>query len=92
MTKAELVDAVHDAAGVPDLTKKKTAEIVDAVFEALKGAIAEDGRFAFPGFGTFAVKERQARTGHNPRSGDVIDIPASKTVGFKPAPALKQGL
>ena len=92
MTKAELVDAVHDASGVPDLTKKKTAEIIDAVFDSLKGAVAEDGRFAFPGFGTFAVKERQARTGHNPRTGAVIKIPASKTVGFKPAPTFKGDL
>ena len=92
MTKAELVDAVHNGAGVPDLTKKTTGEIIDAVFEAVKESVADDGRFAFPGFGTFTVKARQGRTGRNPRTGAAIEIPASKTVAFKPAPAFKDDL
>lgn len=92
MTKAELIDAVHGKAALPDITKKTTGEIVDAVFDAVKGAIGEDGRFSYPGFGTFSVKTRQGRTGRNPRTGATISIPESKTVGFKPAPTFKDGL
>lgn len=92
MTKAELIDAVVQNAGVPDLTKKATGEILDAVFEAVKDSISADGRFSAPGFGTFSVKTRLARSGRNPRTGETIEIPASKSVGFKPAPALKQAL
>lgn len=92
MTKSELVDAVFEAAALPDITKKTTGEIVDAVFEALKDTVVEHGRFSYPGFGTFSVKKRQGRTGRNPRTGDAIEIPESRTVGFKPAPGLKEAL
>ncbi len=91
MTKAELIDAVK-AKGPEGLTKKDTAAIVEAVFETLRGAITKDGRFSYPGFGTFTVKSRKARDGRNPRTGEPIKIPASKTVGFKPAPAFKDAL
>ena len=92
MTKAELIDAVYDQAGIPEFTKKTTGDFVDAVFGAVKESIVDDGRFAYPGFGTFTVKQRQARTGRNPRTGATIQIPESKTVGFKPAPAFKDQL
>jgi len=92
MTKAELVNKVHECAGVPDFTKKNTGELVEALFEALKEAIKQDGRFAYPGFGTFAVKTRKPRTGHNPQTGEAIAIGESKTVSFKPAPAFKDSL
>ena len=74
------------------MTKKDTAMIVEAVFETLRGAITKDGRFSYPGFGTFTVKNRKARDGRNPRTGEPIQIPASKTVAFKPAPAFKEAL
>lgn len=92
MTKADLIEAVIERAGVPDLTKKTTGEIIDGVFDAVKEAIGDDGRFSMPGFGTFSVKTRQARSGRNPRTGATIQIPESKTVGFKPAPVFKQAL
>ena len=87
MTKAELIDQVHGS--LEGRSKKETGEVVQAVFDALAGAIKSDGRFSYPGFGTFNVKERAARRGRNPRSGKEITIPASKTVGFKAAPTLK---
>ncbi len=90
MTKAELIDAVKKAN--PSLSKKDTAELVDAVFDNLKEAIIKEGRFSYPGFGTFNVRERRARTGRNPRTGEEIKIPASKTVAFKPAPVFKDSL
>jgi DNA-binding protein HU-beta len=92
MTKAELIDAVHETVGLPGVTKKTTGELVDTLFGVLKENIAQDGRFSFPGFGTFTVKERAARTGRNPRTNETIQIPGGKTVGFKPAPAFKDAL
>jgi DNA-binding protein HU-beta len=65
---------------------------VDAVFATIKDALAADGGFSFPGFGTFKVKTRAARKGRNPRTGAVINIAASKTVTFKPAPSFKNTL
>ena len=90
MTKADLIEKVHAKAG-GDYSKKAVGELVDATFEALIEAI-RDGRFSYPGFGTFTVKERKAREGRNPRTGKTIKIPKSRTVGFKPAPALKDAV
>lgn len=89
MTKSELIDAVH--ANAEGLSKKAVGELVDATFDALSGAIRE-GRFSYPGFGTFTVKENKAREGRNPQTGKKIAIPASKTVRFKPAPKFKDSL
>ena len=88
MTKKELIAAVQaDFAG--DLTKKKVGEIVDALFDTIGGAIKGEGRYSHAGFGTFTVKTRAARTGRNPQSNAAIEIPESKSIGFKPAPELK---
>ncbi len=92
MTKAEFIEAVQGAEGVPELTKKETTALVEAVFEQVAGAIADGGRFSFPGFGTFTVRRRAARKGRNPRTGAVITIKASSTVAFKPAPSFKDSL
>jgi DNA-binding protein HU-beta len=91
MTKAELVGNVHDTLGGA-MTKKDTAVAVQAVFDTLAKAIKSNGRFSYPGFGTWNLKKRAARQGRNPRTGANIKIGASKTVGFKPAPSLKGSL
>ena len=91
MTKAEFIDQVVKSAGV-ELSKKDAAGILDTVFGVIGGAIKDENRFSYPGFGTFTVKERSARKGRNPRTGAAINIQASKTVGFKPAPGLKESL
>ncbi|MBH1988948.1 MAG: HU family DNA-binding protein [Myxococcaceae bacterium] len=90
MTKTELVD--HVCKNNSGLTKKAGAEIIDAVFEAVQESIKKDEKFAYPGFGTFVVRSRKARTGRDPRTGKEIKIKASKTVGFKPARAFKEQL
>jgi len=90
MTKAELIDTVH--ASLESYTKKEVGEIVAAVFGAVATAVSENKRFSYPGFGTFTVKNRAERRGRNPRTGQEITIPASSSVGFKPAPALKEAL
>ncbi len=88
MTKAELV---HVVAG-KGLTKKASAELVDALFDTIGKAIKKEKRFSYPGFGTWTVRERKPRMGRNPQTGEAIKIKASKTVGFKPSKELKKGL
>lgn len=92
MTKAELVEAVLKNKELPEMSKRTANLVVDAVFEALSKAIKKDKRFTFPGFGTFTVRKRSARSGRNPQTGATIKIPASKTVTFKPAPDFKKSL
>lgn len=87
MTKAELIDALRG-----DFTRRQTEEMVDMLFDAVSDSLVNDGRFAYPGFGTFTVKSRAARTGTNPRTGEPIKIPASRTVVFRPAAKLKDSL
>lgn len=91
MTKNELIDHVKYNA-MPGATKKQVGEAVQGVFDALADALQRDGRISYPGFGTFNVKARAERQGRNPRTGDPITIPASKAVGFKAAPSLKDAL
>jgi DNA-binding protein HU-beta len=89
MTKAELIENVSNETG---LSKRQTGDIVGAIFNSVGNAISNEGRFSYPGFGTFTVRERAARTGRNPRTGATIQINASKTVKFKAAPNLKGDL
>lgn len=89
MTKAEFVDAIQKAAKGSTLSKRETEDLVDSIFDVLSKSIKKDKRFAYPGFGTFSVRTRKARSGRNPRTGETIKIKASKTVSFKPAPKLK---
>ena len=91
MTKAELIEKLynkHDG----QVTKRLVGDLVDGVFENMAAAIKKQKRFAYPGFGTWSVRERKARKGRNPRTGEVIKIKKSKTVGFRPAKALKETL
>jgi len=89
MTKAELIESVSNNIG---LSKRQTGDIINQIFDSVGTAIANEGRFSYPGFGTFTVRERAARTGRNPRTGATIKIAASKTVKFKAAPNLKGDL
>ena len=62
MTKQEMVERVHEVAG-EGLSRKRTAEVVDAVFKTISESVRDDGKFFHPGFGTFVVKSRAARAG-----------------------------
>ncbi len=89
MTKQDLIEAVAKATG---LSKRGAAGAVDATINSIAKGIKKDKRLSLSGFGTFTVRKRKGRIGRNPRTGEEIKIAASKTVGFKPAPALKTGL
>jgi DNA-binding protein HU-beta len=86
MTKADFINNVMTATGA---NKKDAALLVDATFNKLADAIKADGKFSYPGFGTFSVKNRAARQGRNPQTGETIQIAASKNVGFKASSNLK---
>jgi DNA-binding protein HU-beta len=92
MNKQELIDAVAKRVDKMDVSKAAVKEIIDTAFEEIAKAIKKEKRFQMPAFGTFTVKTRKARTGRNPKTGEAIKIKASKTVGFKPAPNVKDTL
>ena len=82
MTKADLVNAVVKS--VEDLTKKKAADVVDALFEAVQDAMIKGEKVQIVGFGTFEVQQRAARKGRNPQDPQKeIDIPAKKVPVFR---------
>lgn len=90
MTKAELVDKIYVKAALP--SKAKAEEALDAVIACLTDALAAGESVTFTGFGSFKVNERAARKGRNPRTGEEIEIPASKVVKFTPGKTLKDAI
>ena len=89
MTKAELISKAAEKSG---LTKKDTEAAVKATFEAITEALAAGETFVLTGFGSFTVKERSARTGRDPRTGEPLEIPASRYVSFKEGKNLKDSV
>ncbi len=71
------------------MTKKAVGDLLDEVFETMSVVIKKEKRFSYPGFGTWTVRNRKARKGRNPQTGEVIKIKASKTVGFRPSISFK---
>ena len=89
MNRNELIPQVAQAAG---LTRKDATAAVASVFEAVSNALAAGDKVSLPGFGTFEVREHAARTARNPRTGDAIEVPASKAPAFKPGKTLKDAV
>ncbi len=89
MTKAELIAQI---AAKANLTKAAAERSVNAMLESIQEFLAEDGKLTLTGFGTFAVEERQERPGRNPRTGESIQIAASKVVKFRPGKQLKDAV
>lgn len=89
MNKAELIDAVAEAA---DLQKADAGRAVDAVFDCITDCLKKGDQVTLVGFGTFSVNERAARTGRNPRTGETISIAASKAPKFKAGKGLKDAV
>ncbi len=89
MNKSELIDKVAASADIP---KAVAGRALDAVIESITGALQEGDSVVLVGFGTFAVKDRAARTGRNPQTGNPIEIAAAKNPGFKAGKALKDAV
>ncbi len=91
MNKTELIDTIQAALG-KDATKRCADEALEAVLSSIVKGIKKDKKVQIIGFGTFEVKKRAKRTGRNPKTGETMEIAASKSVGFKPSSILKGGL
>jgi len=92
MTKQELIERITTGHKHRNISKAAAADLVESLFDNLSLAIRRGKRFTYPGFGTFAVRKRKERKGRNPQSGEVMMIPASKTVVFRLASNLKAEL
>lgn len=89
MNKSDLIDAMADSA---DISKAAAGRALDAAIDAVTKALKKGDQVSLVGFGTFSVKKRAARTGRNPRTGETINIKASKVPGFKAGKALKDAV
>ncbi len=89
MNKAELISVMAEKSG---LTKKDTEKALNAFMEAVEEALVNGDKVQLVGFGTFEVRERSARKGRNPQTGEEIDIPAASVPAFKAGKALKDSI
>ncbi len=89
MNKNDLVAAVSAGTG---LSKSDSANAVDSMLDSITGALQSGGEVRLVGFGTFSVAQRRASEGRNPRTGEKIQIPASKQPKFKAGKALKEAV
>jgi len=89
VNKTDLIDKV---AVTTELNKTSAARAVEAVLEIIAGTLREGDTVTLSGFGTFSVSNRAERTGRNPRTGEMITIPASKAPKFKSGKGLKDAL
>ncbi|MBI2023612.1 HU family DNA-binding protein [Candidatus Giovannonibacteria bacterium] len=94
MNKAQLAEKVYDLhvkKGV-DVSKKHADEVVDFVFDCITDALKKGDEVSIAGFGGFVVKQRKARTARNPRTGEMVQVPATKVPRFKAGKALKDAV
>jgi integration host factor subunit beta len=86
MTKADLVEEVSR---VTELTRKDSEVIVDTLFESVIKALRDGDKLEVRGFGSFRVRQRNARVGRNPKTGEKVEVPAKRVPYFKPSKELK---
>ncbi|MFO8156379.1 MAG: HU family DNA-binding protein [Pseudomonadota bacterium] len=89
MNKSELIDAIAEGA---DISKAAAGRALDATVDAVANSLKKGDKVNIVGFGNFEVRERSARTGRNPRTGEEIKIAAAKVPAFKPGKALKDAV
>jgi len=89
MNKAGLVDAVYEKMGG---TKKTAQDLVDLVFDTITKTLKDGEEISISGFGTFSAKERKARKARNPRTGEMVDVPAMRAPKFKAGKNLKNAV
>ncbi len=89
MNKSELIESIANSAS---LSKSDATRALEAVVDSITGSLKQGNPVAIVGFGTFLIRERNARMGRNPRTGETISIAASKVPAFKAGKALKDAL
>lgn len=87
MTKADLVEQVATEA---EMTKKDAEQLVEIIFDSIIGALNKGDKIELRGFGSFRVRQRDARKGRNPKTGTAVNIPAKRVAYFKPGKELKE--
>jgi integration host factor subunit alpha len=90
MTKADIVETIYEKVG--GFSKKEAADIVETVFDSIKSTLERGEKIKISGFGNFVVRDKSARTGRNPQTGDGITISARRVLTFKPSQVLKNSL
>lgn len=88
MTKSDLVKMLANANG--SLTRKESEMVVDLVFDSIMNALRGGDKVEIRGFGSFTIRERNGRQARNPKSGEVVHIPAKKTPFFKTGKELRE--
>lgn len=86
MTKADIVEHIYERVG---FSKKESAELVERVFDIIKNTLARGEKVKISGFGNFVVREKNARKGRNPQTGEEIRLDARRVLTFKPSLVLK---
>ena len=89
MTKADIVETIYERVG---FSKKESAELVETVFDVIKDVLVGGEKVKFSGFGNFIVREKNARKGRNPQTGEEIQLEARRVLTFKPSLVLKNAL
>ncbi|MEA2109348.1 MAG: integration host factor subunit alpha [Pseudomonadota bacterium] len=87
MTKADIVETIYEKVG---LSKRESAKIVDMIFDIIKGKLENGENVKVSGFGSFAVRNKNARRGRNPQTGEEITISARRVLSFKPSNVLRK--
>ena len=86
MTKADIVEHIYERVG---FSKKESAELVEKVFDIMKETLASGEKVKISGFGNFVVRQKNARKGRNPQTGEEIQLAARRVLTFKPSLVLK---
>ncbi len=90
MIRSELVQKI--AADNPGLSAKDVERVINTFFSSIVEQLAKGGRVELRGFGAFSTREREARTGRNPRTGDAVSVPAKRVPYFKPGKEMRERL
>ena len=90
MIRSELVEKL--AADHPHLTAREVETVVSAIFDAVTDHLAQGGRIELRGFGAFSTRDRDARTGRNPRTGEAVEVGAKRVPYFKPGKEMRERL
>ena len=90
MIRSELLQSL--AADNPELRPEEVEQVVDVFFDEIAARLAEGGRVELRGFGTFSTRQRDSRTGRNPRTGDPVAVPAKRVPYFKPGKEMRERL
>lgn len=89
MTKADIVEQIYEKVG---FSKKEATDVVESIFEMIKGHLERGEKVKISGFGNFAINAKRPRKGRNPQTGEEIVISGRRVLSFKPSPVLKKSI